>query len=58
MEILPIKHLYDTYPFEEAELPRCPNCLSDCEWMYRDQNNVIVGCENCIDTVDAYEINF
>ena len=56
MEILPIKHLYDTYPFEEAELPRCPNCLSDCEWMYRDQNNVIVGCENCIDTVDAYEI--
>ncbi len=50
--------IYDIYDEAEAELPRCPCCLSDCEVVYRDKNNVIVGCENCIDTVDAYEINF
>ena len=56
MEMLPIQNLYDTHYVPEQELPMCPHCGSECEWIYRDRNNVVVGCENCIDTVDAYEI--
>ena len=58
MEMLPIDNLYDTYYVPEQELPICPHCGSECEWIYRDQNYVILGCENCVDRIDAYEINF
>lgn len=50
--------IYDTYDVYEEPLPVCPNCESECEWVYRNPNNEIVGCEHCLDRVDAYEINF
>jgi len=48
--------IYDTYDVYEEPLPVCPNCDSECEWVYRNPNNEIVGCEHCLDRVDAYEI--
>lgn len=35
--------------------PICPNCGSECDTYYRDSNGNIIGCEECVDTVDAWE---
>lgn len=45
-------------PFEppEERHPRCPECGEECEWYYRNAFNEIVGCDNCIDELDAWEV--
>lgn len=35
-------------------MPICPECGAECEWYYRNQIGEIIGCENCIDSLDAY----
>lgn len=39
----------------EQTMPICPECGEECECLYRDRTGQIVGCENCIDTLDAYD---
>lgn len=34
--------------------PHCPVCGCECEDVYKDKNNEIVGCNNCITTHDAW----
>ena len=42
-------------PPEPEENPRCPCCGEECETLYRDRAGFIVGCENCMETLDAWE---
>ncbi len=36
--------------------PKCPICYQECERLYRyNGGRDILGCENCIDTVDSYD---
>lgn len=41
-------------PPEPDPMPVCPECGAECEWYYRNQIGEIIGCENCIDSLDAY----
>lgn len=42
-------------PPEEEARPCCPCCGEECETLYRDRAWRIVGCENCMETLDAWE---
>lgn len=45
--------LTDGYP----TCPVCPVCESECGTYYRDiATRIIIGCENCIEQVDAREV--
>lgn len=39
----------------EPEMPRCPVCGAETDTFYRDKHHHIVGCDECICTVDAWE---
>lgn len=41
---------------EPEEMPRCPECGEECEWLYRDRAGQVVGCEHCIDKVLSDDI--
>lgn len=54
-----IEHMMRTgYPpgREPPPDPRCPECWSVCEKLYKDRNGNILGCDCCIVEVDAWEI--
>lgn len=38
----------------DYEVPACPCCGEECETHYK-KDGQIIGCEHCIDAVDAYE---
>lgn len=40
---------------EKDEMPRCPCCGWECNTLYRARGGEIVGCENCIDALDAVD---
>ena len=40
---------------KEPKCPICPECLEECETIYKDRYGHIVGCENCIETRDAWD---
>ena len=40
---------------EKDEMPCCPCCGWECNTLYRARGGEIVGCENCIDTLDAVD---
>lgn len=42
------------YP-TQVRFPRCPVCCEECETLYKDQYGEVFGCNNCIETVDAWE---
>lgn len=42
-------------PPPEKPVPVCPVCGMECETLYLDMNRNRIGCENCINAVDAYE---
>ena len=42
-------------PPEEEARPRCIWCGEECETLYRDRAGLIVGCEHCMETLDAWE---
>lgn len=46
-------HDYPSPP--EKENPVCPVCGWECETIYLDTNRNPVGCENCIEAVEACE---
>lgn len=50
-----LKHLYDT-DIQEPELyPICPVCGAECEKIIYSTQGDIVGCDECIKEVDAWE---
>lgn len=41
-------------PKEEPALPACPVCGYSCEYLYRKLfSGEILGCDNCIEKIDA-----
>lgn len=36
-------------------IPTCPICGSDCEYIIRDKNGGVIGCDECIQIQDADE---
>ena len=43
-------------PFPEPEpLPTCPVCGEETETLYENYDGEIIGCDNCIVTVDAWD---
>ena len=49
--------LYDFYPDvpEPEGPPRCPVCGEEAETFYQDRNGDIVGCDNCVKALDAWD---
>lgn len=46
-----------TYPdAPNYEVPHCPVCGQECETLYRNRYGEIIGCDDCIDAVDAWEV--
>ena len=41
---------------KEPTYPHCPVCGSECDTVYRDKDRNIVGCDECISTADAWEV--
>lgn len=41
---------------KEPTYPRCPVCGSECETIYKDRDYEIVGCDVCMNTADAWEV--
>lgn len=44
---------YPTPP-ENDRVPVCPVCGQDCRTIYRAHDFTVVGCDQCIDSLDAY----
>lgn len=38
----------------KGESPSCPVCGEECGYYYKAEGE-IVGCENCVTKIDAYE---
>lgn len=39
----------------EGEMPVCPVCGQECETYYKNLNGEVLGCDECIEAVDARE---
>lgn len=37
--------------------PRCPVCGEECETIYRGWHGSYIGCNVCVDTKDAWEVD-
>ena len=42
-------------PAWDDYIPVCPVCGAECDTVYLDMNDEIVGCDRCINMEDAYE---
>lgn len=40
----------------EYTVPHCPVCGCECEVFYKNQYGEIIGCDDCIDAFDAWEV--
>ncbi len=40
----------------ESPYPRCPICGEECDTIFKAQNQNAVGCDNCINRIDAWEM--
>lgn len=40
---------------KEPAYPRCPICGAECETIYKNSDHDIVGCDACVETMDAWE---
>lgn len=47
-------HQDNPFPPDEPDYPCCPVCGEKCERLYK-QGDEILGCENCIVEVNAWE---
>lgn len=45
-------------PPEPEAAPICLCCGEECETLYRDRTGLIVGCEHCMETLDAWEYRY
>ena len=46
-------HDYPSPPDEE--MPICPVCGQECETYYKNLNGEVIGCDECVQAVDARE---
>lgn len=44
------------YPHGEPNYPHCPVCEAETDTFYKDQYGDIVGCEECLHRVDAWQV--
>ncbi|MDO4175779.1 MAG: zf-TFIIB domain-containing protein [Eubacteriales bacterium] len=54
----PIIHNMETTGYPDgkaADYPKCPVCGAEAEEFYKFDGITIVGCDNCIDRVNAWE---
>lgn len=42
---------------KEPEYPHCPLCGEECETIYKDRYGAYVGCDVCIDTINAWDVS-
>lgn len=42
-------------PPEKEEMPRCPVCMAETDTFKRNYWGEIVGCDECIEDVDAWD---
>lgn len=48
--------MYGMPPYDDDPDPICPVCGKECETIYLDDGCInVVGCDNCIRTMDAYD---
>lgn len=40
---------------KDYKVPRCPVCGEETDTLYKNTYGEIVGCDGCIQTVDAWE---
>ena len=40
----------------EPTYPRCPICGEECETVYKNIYFDVVGCDECMETKDAWEV--
>lgn len=40
----------------EVKVPVCPVCGEECDTLYRDNSGSVVGCDNCVDALDAWDL--
>ena len=40
---------------QETRWPRCPICGAETDTFYRNRDREVVGCEDCLCTVDAWD---
>ena len=43
------------HPFRHSEYPICPECLEECETVYKDSEGNIVGCDRCLTEREAWD---
>lgn len=43
------------YREPELKVYLCPECGQECETIYQLRDGMTVGCENCVEAVDAWE---
>lgn len=43
------------YPKDEDTAPHCPWCGEECSYVYKDEYDEIVGCEECCHDTDILE---
>ncbi len=44
------------YPNGEPTYPLCPICGAECEEVHKDRNGVVFGCNECVNTHSAWEV--
>ena len=42
------------YPPDDDPI-RCPECGEDCDIIYMDDNNNVLGCDNCVRALESWE---
>lgn len=40
---------------KDYDMPECPVCGEETDTYYKNKDGEIVGCDNCITAVDAWE---
>lgn len=41
---------------KEPTYPHCPICGAECDTMYQDRYGAYIGCDCCVTTKDAWEV--
>ena len=42
------------YQYGDPKWPRCPICNKECETVYWSKQGEVVGCDECLETMDAW----
>ncbi|MEO1815306.1 MAG: hypothetical protein ABGU93_06955 [Acetobacterium sp.] len=48
-------YCFDPPDPKESKYPECPECYQECDTIFYSKKGDVVGCENCISSMDAWE---